>query len=289
MSTRRRQLFVWTATAGATVVAFAGCGADADPLHAVRTAAANTLALRAQSTSIVTGSRLFGPTPRFVVRGEFSFPDGLGYAAVEVPARGSRASGKAYLVFLPTKLWFKPLSNAALPEGDLWVSTTLTGSRAPSTAPPSLALVIETLNPQLLLAEIATGAVAASSAGHRVVAHVPYTEYVVTVDLARALSAQHATGALRIAMAEQLAALRAVGGPSAKARLRVVARIDGAERLAQLQFSLPGSKLGTVETELWKFGSPVPLSLPLTAETSDIASFRPPGGAVTATRLLTGD
>jgi hypothetical protein len=289
MSTRRRQLFGWTATAGAAVVAFAGCGGNADPLHAVRAAAANTLALRSQSTSTVTGSHLFGATPRFVVRGEFSFPDGLGYAAVQVPPRGSRASGTAYLVFLPTKLWVKPLSNAALPEGDLWVSTRLTGSRAPRTAPPSLALVLETLNPQLLLAEIATGAVAASSAGHRVVAHVPYTEYVVSVDLARALSAQHTTGALRIAMAEQLAALRAASGPSAKSHLRVVARIDGAERLAQLQFSLPGSELGTVETELWKFGSPVPLSLPLTSETSDIASFRPPGGAVTATRLLTGD
>jgi hypothetical protein len=289
MSSRRRQLLVWIVTAFATVLAFAGCGGSADPVHAVRAAAANTLALRAQSTSIMTGSRLFGASPTIVVRGEFSFPTGLGYAAVQIPARGSRASGTAYLVFLPTKLWVKPLSNASLPAGDLWLSTTLTGVRAPGTAPPSLALVAEALNPQLLLAEIATGAVAASSAGHRVVAHVPYTEYVVSIDLARALAAQRRTGALRIAMAEQLAALRAAGGPSAKAHLRVVARIDGAERLAQMQFSLPGSKLGAVETELWKFGSPVPLSLPLAAETSDIASFRPAGGAVTATRLFTGD
>jgi hypothetical protein len=289
VGSRRRLLFVWIATACATVVAFAGCRSSADPLHAVRTAAANTLALRAQSTSIMTGSRLFGPSPTIVVRGEFSFPTGLGYAAVQIPARGSRASGTAYLVFLPTKLWVKPLSSASLPAGDLWVSTKLAGAQAPGTAPPSLALVAEALNPQLLLAEIATGAVAASSAGHRVVAHVPYTEYVVSVDLARALAAQRTSGALRIAMTEQLAALRAAGGPGAKSHLRVVARIDGAERLAQLQFSLPGSKLGTVETELWKFGSPVPLSLPLTSETSDVASFRPPGGAVTATRLLTGD
>jgi hypothetical protein len=289
MSSRRRQLFVWTATACAAVVAFAGCGSSADPLHAVRTAAANTLALRAQSTSILSGSRLFGASRRIVIRGEFSFPAGLGYAAVQIPARGARTSGTAYLVFLPTKLWVKPLSNAALPDGDLWVSTKLTGSRAPGTAPPSLALVAEALNPQLLLAEIATGAVAASSTGHRVVAHVPYTEYVVSVDVARALAAGRKTGALRIAMAEQLAAVRAAGGTGATSHLRVVARIDGAERLAQLQFSLPGTELGTVETQLWKFGSPVPLSLPLTSETSDIASFRPPGGAVTATRLLTGD
>jgi hypothetical protein len=115
---------------------------------------------------------------------------------------------------------------------------------------------------------------------------VPYTEYDVSVDLAKALSATSATGPLRTAMRQQLAALRSVGAGS---RIRVVARVDGAERLAQLQFSLPGSKLGTIQIGLWKFGSAIPLSLPLPAQTVDIASLRLAPGAITPDRLLRGE
>ena len=163
--------------------------------------------------------------------------------------------------------------NTALPEGDLWVSAKFTDSRSAGSTTPSLALVLESMNPQLLLEEIATGAVAASSSGHRVINHVPFTEYVVSVDLARALAAAARAGALRTAMQQELSALRASRGTHAGSLVRIVARVDGAGRIAQLQASLPGSKLGTVQIALWKFGSTIPLSLPLTSETVDIASL----------------
>lgn len=249
--------------------ALAGCGGSSDPLDAVRKAARNTLTLTAQSTLTSTGAQLFGSNHTILARGEFSFPKGLGYEALQVPARGQRAAGTAYFVYLPARLWIKPVSSAALPKGALWVSTKST------TAPPPLALVLEGMNPQLLLEEIATGAVAASSSGHRVVDHVPFTEYVVTVDLARAAST---SGALRVAMRQQRAAL------GAGSRVRIVARVDGAGRLAQLQCSLAGSKLGTMQIALWKFGSMIPLSLPLASETVDIATVR----AATPARMLTG-
>ena len=263
--------------AGALVLpALAGCGGSSDPLHTVRSAATSTLALSAQSTLTLTDSRLFGELPTIVGRGEFSFPKGLGYEALKIPATGRRAAGTAYLVYLPKQLWIRPVSNAALPAGHLWVTTKL------ATAPAPLALVAQAMNPQLLLEEIASGAVAALSSGHPVVAHVPYTEYVVSVDVARALGATSNTDALRLAMQQQVAALRAVG---AGARVRVVARVDGAGRLAQLQCSFAGSKLGAVRIELWKFGSVIPLSLPLAAETMDIAPLH---GAVSTARLFTG-
>jgi hypothetical protein len=289
MSSRRRELPFSILAAGFALLTFAGCGGSADPLPAVRSAAANTLALTAQSTLTLTGARVLGETSTIVGRGEFSFPKGLGYQALQVPARGRRASGTAYLVFLPTRLWIRPASSAALPEGDLWVSTRLTGPRATGSTTPSLAFVVEGMNPQLLLEEIATGAIAAASSGHRVVDHVPYTEYDVSVDLARAVDSTSKSGALRIAMQQQLAALRAVRGPGAGSRIRIVARVDGSERLAQLQFSLPGSKLGKVQIELWKFGSAIPLSLPLSSQTVDIASLRLAPGAGTPARLLTGE
>lgn len=258
----------------------AGCG-SADPLHTVRSAATGTLALTAQSTLTLTGSRLFGESPTILVRGEFSFPRGLGYAALQIPPGGGRVAGTAYFVFLPARLWIKPVSSAPLPEGDLWVSARFAGPRPAVSTPPALVLVAEAMNPQLLLEEIATGAVAATSAGHRVVDHVPYAEYVVSVDVARALTAASKTGALRVAMQQQLSALRAVGGGS---RLRIVAGVDGAGRLAQLRCSLPGSKLGTLQIALWKFGRAIPLSLPLASETADIASVP----AVRAASILTG-
>ena len=254
----------------AAVLVLAGCGGNGDPLHAVRKAAQTTLGLTAQSTLTLTDSRLFGATPTIVGRGEFSFPKGLGYQALQLRA------GTAYLVYLPKRLWIRPVSNAALPAGHLWVTTNFTS------APPRLALVAEAMNPHLLLEEIARGAVAASTAGHPVVAHVPFTEYVVSVDVERALRVTSQTDTLRMAMEQQLAELRAVG---AGARVRVVARVDGAGRLAHLQGSFAGSKLGAVQIELWKFGSAIPLSLPLAHETMDIAPLH---GAVSTARLFTG-
>ena len=140
-----------------------------------------------------------------------------------------------------------------LPKGDLWLSAEFTNAPSAGSTTASLALVLESMNPQLLLTEIATGAVAASSSGDRVVNHVPYTEYVVSVDLERALAA--ARGALRVAMQQELAALRSARGAHVRALVRVVARIDGNGRLAQLQASLPGSSLGTVQITLWRFGT----------------------------------
>lgn len=271
------------------LVALAGCGGSANPLRAARSAATNTLSLTAQSTLTLTDPRLFGGTPSTIIgRAEFSFPRGLGYQALQLPALGRRGSGTAYLVFLPRQLWSKPVLNGALPAGRLWILAPFTDSRSAGSTTPFLALALEGMNPQLLLEEIATGAVAASSSGQRVINHVPFTEYVVSVDLAKALAATE-TGALRTAMRQELSALRAGRGTHASSLVRIVAGVDGAGRLAHLQASLPGSKLGTVQIALWKFGSTIPLSLPLRSETVDIASLQRPAGAATARSVLTGE
>ncbi len=257
-------------------------------MQTVRNAATHTLSLTAQSTLTSTGARLFGGTPGTIpVRAQYSFPRGLGYAALQVPALGRRASGTAYLVFLPQQVWVRPVVNRALPKGRLWISATFTDAGSAGPGPPSLALALESLNPQLLLEEIATGAVAASSSGHRVVDHLPFTEYVVSVDLARALAAVKA-GALRAAIRQELAALRAEG-THAGSRVRILAGVDAAGRITELQASLPGSRLGTLQIALLKFGSTIPLSLPLPSETVDIASLGRSDGAATARSLFTGE
>jgi hypothetical protein len=286
---KHRQLPPAILAALVALMTLAGCGGSANPLHTVRSAATNTLSLTAQSTLTLTGARLFGGTPGTILgRAQYSFPKGLGYAALQVPALGRRAPGTAYLVFLPQQLWSKPAVNRALPEGHLWISATFADTRPAGPRPPSLALALETMNPQLLLEEIATGAVAASSSGQRVINHLPFTEYVVSVDLARALAAAEA-GALRTAIRQELAALRADRGTHAGSLVRIVAGVDGAGRITQLQASLPGSKLGTVQIALLKFGSTIPLSLPLPSETVDIASLRRSHGSATAGWVFTGE
>jgi hypothetical protein len=284
-----RQLAFSILAALCAPVALAGCGGSTDPLHTVRSAATNTLTLTTQSTLTLTGARLFGGTPGTILgRAQYSFPKGLGYAALQVPALGRRASGTAYLVFLPKQLWSKPAVSSGLPQGHLWITATFTGSRSAGSTTTSLAVALESVNPQLLLEEIATGAVAASSSGHGVIDHVPFTEYVVSVDLARSLVTAK-PGALRTAMRQELSALRAGRGTHAGSRVRIVARVDGAGRVAQLQASLPGSRLGTVQIELRTFGSTIPLSLPLPSETVNIASLRRPHAVATARWVLTGE
>jgi hypothetical protein len=87
---------------------------------------------------------------------------------------------------------------------------------------------------------------------------------------------------------QELSALRSSGGAQAGSRVRIVARVDGQGRLAQLQASLPGSQLGTVQIALWKFGSTIPLSLPLASETVDLAALGRSHGAATARWAFTG-
>jgi hypothetical protein len=284
-----RQLSLSILAAGCALAALGGCGGSANSLHTVRGAATDTLRLTAQSTLTLTGTRLFGGTPGPILgRAQYAFPKGLGYEALQVPALGPRAAGTAYLVFLPQQLWSKPVVSSALPQGDLWISATFTDVRPAAPRPPALALALESMNPQLLLEEIATGAVAASSSGQRVVYHLPFAEYAVSVDLARAIAATRA-GALRTAMQEELSALRAHRGAHAGSLVRILAGVDGAGRIVHLQASLPGSKLGTVEIALLKFGSTIPLSLPLPSETVDIASLPGARGAATARSVLTGE
>jgi hypothetical protein len=271
-------------------VALTGCGGSSNPLQRVRSAATNTLTLTAQSTLTSSGARLFGGTPGTILgRAQYSFPHGLGYEAIQVPALGRRAAGTAYLVFLPQELWSKPVVSGALPKGRLWISATFSDSRSLGPRPPSLALALESLNPQLLLEEIATGAVSASTSGHRVVNHLPYTEYAVSVDLTRALAATTEAGAIRTAIRQELSALRAGRGTHAGSLVQIVAGVDGSGRITQLRASLPGSKLGTVQIALLRFGSTIPLSLPLPSETVDIASLRDSHKAATARWVFTGE
>ena len=287
----RRQLVLSIVVAVLVAVFIGGCGGSGDPLRAVLGAARSTLSQSAESDLTLHRARLFGGAPSAVVgRAEFAFRSGLGYEALDVPVRGQRAAGTAYLDFLPTKVYVDPVVRSALPAGRIWLSATFAGPGSVGARFPLLAEVLEGLNPQLLLEEIVWGAAAASALGERVIAHVPFTEYIVSIDLKRALAAARGplAGAMRSAVRDELSALLAGHGARGSSSVRVEVWVDGPGRVARLQASLPGSKLGTVLMVLSNYGVTIPVSLPLESQVVDIASLSRVTGADAASWVFTG-
>lgn len=254
--------------AGGVSLALAGCGASPSALQSVGAAARTTLAQGIELTLTLHGASLSG-TPAGTVLGAaaFALPRGEGLEAVDLPAGAGGSAPRAHLVFLPDGVEVAPALTALLPPGRSWIDAPLAG---PGAVPvPGLAALLEGLNPQLLLDEVAWGAVSASALGQQVIAHVPYSRYRVVVDLAKALTGARgpAADAMRAALRDELAA--------GAARVELTVWVDGPGRLARLQAPVPGSGLGTVEMVLSNFGATVPLSLPLGSELVELAALAP--------------
>ena len=193
--------------AGGVSLALAGCGASPSALQSVGAAARTTLAQGIELTLTLHGASLSG-TPAGTVLGAaaFALPRGEGLEAVDLPAGAGGSAPRAHLVFLPDGVEVAPALTALLPPGRSWIDAPLAG---PGAVPvPGLAALLEGLNPQLLLDEVAWGAVSASALGQQVIAHVPYSRYRVVVDLAKALTGARgpAADAMRAALRDELAA-----------------------------------------------------------------------------------
>jgi hypothetical protein len=254
-----------------------GCGGGAgNPGTAVSQAAKTTLADTAATTTTFTGTTLFGPVPGPIVApGEFSFRDGIGYEAVHLGTAGGRT---VYLMFLPNAVYLEPHSpqGPVLPAGKLWLYASFAGNADPRAVPPrGFAGEAEGLNPELPLSELAWGATAATPGRQVVLDHVPFREYDTTVDLELALAraSGKSAAALRAAIRDQLAALRASRAPDART-IRIRAWVDGTGHVARLQTSPPGPSLGTATTSLGGFGIKVPTNPP---NTGQVLGLRAPG------------
>ena len=250
------------------VFALTGCGVSSDPERTVVSAARTTLSDALLSTiTLNDASALSAPHARVVAKGASVFATGLGYAAIDLATLGRAPAGVEYLVLLPSTVYVMPIAAgaAALPQGKTWVSVPLTGSGRVGVAFPRVAEQLESLNAELLLDEIAWGAAQASHVGEPVIDHVPLSEYLVTVDLSRAATSAvgASAAAMRSAIGEELAALRASRPGARSVRIRVW--VDGPGHIARLQAVLPGSGLGTISLALSGFGAKIGRSLPLSS------------------------
>jgi hypothetical protein len=252
---------------GGAALALAGCGGAPSALQSVRAAARDTLSQGVELSVTLHGASLSGtPVGTALGAAAFALPRGEGVEALDLPAAAGRAA-RAHLVFLPDGVDAAPAVDTLLPRGASWIDAPLAG---PGVVPArGLAALLEGLNPQLLLDEVALGATSASSLGQQVIAHVPYSRFRVVVDLSAALAALRgpAAGAIAAALRDELAARAS--------RVELTIWVDGPGRLARLEAAVPGSRLGTVEMVLSNFGATVSVSPPPGSELVDIAALAP--------------
>jgi hypothetical protein len=246
----------------------------------VRSAALVTLSAPAGVRLTLVGARAFGSSRAPVLgEGEFDFRSGVGGESIDLGETGGQEPGNEQVVFSSPRVYLQPRAPSAtvLPKGKEWVSATLAGSESVSTNFPAFALQAEAVNPQLPLAEIAGGAVAASAAGGRAPVLVDggakpggrTQAYDVTVDLPRALAALSGPSApvLGEAIRSEL---------QTAARTSLTAWVDRG-RVVRLEVSTPGAGAGMATMKLCCFGEPVAVAPPPPERTIDIASLTPAG------------
>jgi hypothetical protein len=254
----------------------AGSSEIPSPLDQVVTAAATADRSIARVAVTLVPGQVFGVRqPPVEGTGLFDFSSSRGRVQLR------ESSGTETLLFAPQALYVRePPSRgpSALPAGKSWIAVGLTEAPAPGSSIPQFVDQAEAVNPGLVLAEVALGAVTATALSDGAPARTA-TAYVVTVDLRRALSG--APGAVTPAFA------RAVGdqigsvarGPGETARVRIRLWVGATGRVARLQFSPPGSGVGRIEVTFTRSASARSLAVspPPAAQTVDIASITPGG------------
>jgi hypothetical protein len=240
-------------------LALAGCGSGSSgALHAVTTATKTTLSQTLVSDLTLHGAKLLGAVrPTVVGRGAFSFDLGTGYERIDLPGKMVQGIGpREYLDLLQAKFYFERATatgNLVLFNGKGWVAPTIVGPASVDAIAPRFVLQMQALSPQLLLDELAWGAVSATHVASPVVNHVPQAKYRVTVNLKQALS--KATGVTQTAIKDELAA-------NGSSTVSILVWVDGPGHIVQLQEAVPGAGLGTVSMALSNFGVKIPASLP---------------------------
>jgi hypothetical protein len=250
-------------------------------LSVVRTAAGETLAHPASVEFRLDGSRALGSSPAPVFgSGEFDFRSGTGSETIDLGEVNHQEPGTEHVIFRPSQVYLQPksLATTVLPKGKAWVAATLTGSDSVRTNFPSFVLQVEGVNPQLLLTELAGGAVSAVPAGQETINNEHARAYDVEIDLARALSALIGpTGAaFGQAIQSELTALGS-GQSAEKQGASIRTWVDDAGRVIQMQTSPPGAGVGTVTMTMCCFGSAVEVAPPPRSQVVDITSLTPSG------------
>jgi hypothetical protein len=258
----------------------AAAGRDA-AVAPVAAAARTTLAGSAVVELELRGATAFGPSTAPVLgSGQFDFASARGSEQIDLGETGRLEPGNERALFLSERVYLQPkgIGSTVLPTGKQWVSATLSGSDAIATNFPSFVLQAEGVDPQLPLAELAGGTIAATPIGGSIVGGEPARGYRATVDLARALSALSGPGAevLGRAIQTELANL-GPGASTGTGQSTIYVSVDEQGHIVQLRSAPPGAGVGTATMTLCCFGEPVEVSAPAQAGVVDLSALTPSG------------
>jgi hypothetical protein len=263
-------------TAGTASAATPAAPANSDALQAVTAAAATTSrGTGSVAVRLVPGAVYGQRQPAVRGTGTFDFAAGAGRMELR------ESSGREKVLFVPQAIFVReppPVSGASpLPAGKAWVSASLSEKPGTGSGLPQFVDQVEAVNAGFVLNEIKWGAIAAKPLGVEQVGATVAREYGVTLDLHRAQSS--ATGSAAPAFS-QVVGYQVESLPSkAKTTVEVRAHVWVAEtgRVVQVEWSPPGSGVGTTNIRVSGLHTPVQVSLPPTSQTVDVATLSPAG------------
>jgi hypothetical protein len=239
-----------------------------DSLGSVTGAAKTSLGHTFIGSVTLAGADALGakPSQTLTAKGLFDAKRGVAFERVDLPGPLDRnkVPPRDGLIFVPGKLYLAPAAQERLPRGRSEIIVPLAASASARFVTQAMAL-----NPVLLLDEIVAGGTSAEKTGSEVIVHVPYTDYLVTVDLRRALGRLDGLSARaeRVAIRRELAAL---GG---RRTVQIAVRTDGAGFVRLLHTTVPGANLGRLTFDLHAYGIGYTPNYPTPAQTVTLASL----------------
>jgi hypothetical protein len=241
--------------------------ASPQALAAVRLAVAGTLSTAAGVSVALTGSTVFDRrSSGATATGSFDFNAMRG--SMLLSPSGSKVAEP--VVFTPTAVYIRPPSaTELLPSGRSWIVDSFADTPALTASFPQFVAQVESVNPGLVVSELAWGITAAADAGQDTVGGRPAARYVATVDLGRAGTA--ATGPARDPYVQSIVTEAAVS-PTMLVRVWVA---DG--RLARIELRPPGTGLGATGITLSGFGRTVRADPPPPNQVVELAALTPTG------------
>ena len=238
-------------------------------------AAATTRGTGSVSVSLLPGAVYGQRQPAVQGNGAFDFASEKGRIELR------ESSGTEKVVFVSQAAFVReppPLSGASpLPAGKQWVSASLIEKTAAGSGLPLFVDQVEAVNAGFVLDEIKWGATAARPLGTREVDNVNAKEYLVTLNLVRAQSDAVGPAAFPFSRAVGYQVASLTPTLKSKAQVRAHVWVDETGRLVQVEWSPPGSGVGTTSIRVSALQTPVHVRLPPTSKTVDVATLSPGG------------
>jgi hypothetical protein len=249
-----------------TATLMAACGQDAPVLKAGPPTQAALAAVRAAALDLQEHTALIAVTVSAADTfgggkgsgsGGFDFPNREG--ALDFNVTSAQSSG--LMMFLPQAVYFRQRNGGGSKP---WKEVSVADRKSLAGRFNQNMLLIDSVNPDLYLVQIAGGAISAAPAGNATVSGHRVSEYVATVDLTKAGESLSGPAATVLS-----AALSAEETANHGSTTRVTVDVDDEGHLVGLSCTPPGAGVGTADFTFTAEGSRITVSTPPRNQTTD--------------------